>query len=56
MDWSYYLAGGAVVLLLLAYRLHGGLFRRDTLRDEKLNRLIDERISRMDLKREKRSE
>ena len=34
MDWSYYLVGGAVVLLLLAYRLHGGLFRKDTLRDQ----------------------
>ena len=34
------LAGVAVVLLLLAYCLHGGLFRKDTQRDEKLNRLI----------------
>ena len=56
MDWSYYLVGGAVVLLLLAYRLHGGLFRKDTLRDERLNRLIDERIERMDFKREKTHE
>lgn len=35
MNWSHYLAGGAVALLLLAYRLQGVLFRRDTLRDEK---------------------
>ncbi|NEV01282.1 hypothetical protein [Bradyrhizobium uaiense] len=56
MNWSYYLVGGAVALLLLAYRLHGGLFRRDSLRDERLNRLIDERIDRMDLKREKKHE
>ncbi|GKQ55530.1 hypothetical protein [Bradyrhizobium sp. Ce-3] len=56
MDWSYYLVGGAVVLLLFAYRLHGGLFRKDSLRDEKLNRLIDERIDRMDLRREKKHE
>ena len=54
MDWSYYLVGVAVVLLLLAYRLHGGLFRKDTLQDERLNRLIDERIDRMDLRREKK--
>ncbi|MCA6099363.1 hypothetical protein AB7M49_006478 [Bradyrhizobium elkanii] len=51
MDWSYYLGGTAIVLLLLAYRLHGGLFRKNSLRDEKLNRLIDERIGRLDLKR-----
>ncbi|MBR0895969.1 hypothetical protein JQ616_13495 [Bradyrhizobium tropiciagri] len=56
MDWSYYLVGGAVVLLLLAYRLHGGLFRKDTLQDERLNRLIDERIERMDFKRENKHE
>ncbi|MGY3444735.1 MULTISPECIES: hypothetical protein [unclassified Bradyrhizobium] len=56
MDWSYYLVGGAVVLLLLAYRLHGGLFRKDTLQDERLNRQIDERIARMDFKREKKHE
>lgn len=54
MDWSFYFGGVAVVLVLLAYRLHGGLFRRNTLRDEKLNRLIDERIGRMDLKRNKK--
>ena len=56
MDWSYYLVGVAVVLLLLAYRLHGGLFRKDTLRDERLNRLIDERVDRLDLKRDKTHE
>ncbi|MCA6124299.1 hypothetical protein J6500_20740 [Bradyrhizobium sp. WSM 1704] len=54
MDWSYFLIGGIVVLLLLAYRLHGGLFSKDTRRDQKVNRLIDERIERMDWKREKK--
>ncbi|WP_172803648.1 MULTISPECIES: hypothetical protein [Bradyrhizobium] len=53
MNWPYYLVGVAVVLLLVAYRLHGGLYRKDTLRDEQLNRLIDERIDRLDLKRDK---
>ncbi|WP_375789335.1 hypothetical protein ACE10Z_19400 [Bradyrhizobium sp. Pha-3] len=53
MNWSYYLVGVAVVLLLVAYRLHGGLYRKDTLRDERLNRLIDERVDRLDLKRDK---
>ncbi|WP_439393039.1 hypothetical protein ACRQ5Q_27610 [Bradyrhizobium sp. PMVTL-01] len=45
-----------MILLLLAYHLHGRLFRRDTLRDEKLNRLIDERIDRLDLKRDKKDD
>ena len=54
MDWSYYLVGVVIVLLLLAYRLHGGLFRKDTLRDQKLNRLIDERVERMNLTRDKK--
>ncbi|MGY3690842.1 hypothetical protein ACVIGA_000922 [Bradyrhizobium sp. USDA 3240] len=56
MNWSYYLVGVAVVLLLVAYRLHGGLYRKDKLRDERLNRLIDERIDRLDLKRDKTHE
>jgi hypothetical protein len=42
-----------IVLVLVAYSLHGGLYRRETRRDEKLNRLIDERIDRMDIKRGK---
>ena len=54
MDWSYFLIGGIIVLLLLAYRLHGGLFSKDTRQDQKVNRLIDERIERMDWKREKK--
>ncbi|MBR0801758.1 hypothetical protein JQ615_41190 [Bradyrhizobium jicamae] len=54
MDWSYLLGGVVIFLLLLAYHLHGSLFRRDTLRDEKLNRLIDERIDRMDLRRDRK--
>ena len=56
MDWSYYLVGVAVVLLLVAYRLHGGLYRKDTPRNERLNRLIDERVDRLDLKRDKKHE
>ncbi|WP_223976583.1 hypothetical protein [Bradyrhizobium sp. RD5-C2] len=56
MNWSYYLVGVAVVLLLVAYRLHGGLYRKDKLRDERLNRLIDERIDRLDLDRDKTHE
>jgi len=56
MDWSYYLVGVAVVLLLVAYRLHGGLYRKDTLRNERLNRLIDERVDSLDLKRDKKHE
>ena len=54
MDWSYYLTGIIIVLLLLAYRLHGGLFRKDTRRDQELNRLIDERVERMDFKRDRK--
>lgn len=56
MNWSYYLVGVAVVLLLVAYRLHGGLYGKDRLRDERLNRLIDERIDRLDLKRDNKHE
>ncbi|WP_143046627.1 hypothetical protein [Bradyrhizobium erythrophlei] len=56
MNWSYYLVGVAAVLLLVAYRLHGGLYRKDTPRDERLNRLIDERVDRLDLKRDKKHE
>lgn len=43
-------------MLLVAYRLHGGLYSKDTLRDERLNRLIDERIDCLDLKRDKKHE
>lgn len=54
MDWSYYLGGIFIALLLL--HLHGSLFRGDTLRDKRLNRRIDERIARMDLKRDNKQE
>ncbi|MBR0874083.1 hypothetical protein JQ633_27245 [Bradyrhizobium tropiciagri] len=54
MDWSYFLTGAVVVLLLLAYRLHGGLFKKESRRDQELNRLIDERVERMDLRRDKK--
>lgn len=54
MDWTYYLWAFAIVLVLVAYSLHGRLYRRETRRDEKLNRLIDERIDRMDMRRGKK--
>ena len=54
MDWSYYLLGIAIVLMLIAFGLHGSLYGRDTQQDKELNRLIDERIERMmDLKPKK---
>ncbi|QIG92091.1 MULTISPECIES: hypothetical protein [unclassified Bradyrhizobium] len=56
MDWFYYLLVLAVVLPLVAFGLHGSLYRRDTRKDEKLNRLIDERIERLDLERPKKED
>lgn len=53
MDWTYLLVI-SFVLILVAYGLHGALYRRDTHRDRELNRLMDERVDRLELKREKK--
>ncbi|UGY14287.1 hypothetical protein [Bradyrhizobium septentrionale] len=52
MDWTYLLAI-SLVLILVAYGLHGALYRTGTQRDRELNRLMDERVDRLKLKREK---
>lgn len=39
MDLSYLSGSFVIGLFLLAYHLHGLLFRRDTLRHQRLNRL-----------------
>ncbi|MCP1843887.1 MULTISPECIES: hypothetical protein [unclassified Bradyrhizobium] len=54
MDRSFYLVGFALVLIILVYGLCGSLRRRRARRDEEIRRLIDERIDRMDMKRDKK--